>query len=157
VKLALCVSAAALAACSPQAAPGAPAPEATERQVPQSGLEKAELTIRSNGRAHRFAVEVARTAEEQRHGMMFRTAIGPNEGMLFPYAEPQPVAFWMRNTLIPLDIIFIRTDGTIARVATAQPRSDALVPSGEPVVAVLEIAGGRAAELGIREGDRVEW
>jgi uncharacterized membrane protein (UPF0127 family) len=63
----------------------------------------------------------------------------------------------MKNTLIPLDMIFIRADGTIARVATAVPHSLAPVPAGEPVAAVLEIAGGRAAELGIRERDRVEW
>ena len=88
---------------------------------------------------------------------MFVTALEPNEGMIFPYDPPQPVAFWMRNTLIPLDMIFIRQDGSIARISTAVPHSEAMMPSGEPVAAVLEIAGGRAAELGISEGDKVEW
>ena len=149
--------AAALAACSPQSAPSAPAPQATELGVPQSGLETVPLTIRSATGVHRFTVEVARTAEQQAHGMMFRTSLAPDRGMIFPYDRPQNVAFWMKNTLIPLDMIFIRADGTIARISTAVPRSEVAVPSGEPVAAVLEIAGGRAAELGIRPGDKVEW
>jgi uncharacterized membrane protein (UPF0127 family) len=77
--------------------------------------------------------------------------------MIFPYDPPQNVAFWMKNTLIPLDMLFIRADGTIARIATAKPLDETAVPAGEPVAAVLEIRGGRAAELGIREGDKVEW
>lgn len=115
------------------------------------------LTITSTSGVHRFTVEIARTPEQQQHGMMFRTSMAPDRGMLFPYDEPREVGFWMKNTLIPLDIIFIRSDGTIARISTAVPRSEALVPSGEPVIAVLEIPGGRAAELGIREGDTVQW
>ena len=115
------------------------------------------LTITSSTGVHRFTVEVARTAEQQRVGMMFRTSVAPDRGMLFPYGHPQNVAFWMKNTLIALDIIFIRADGTIARISTAVPHSETPVPSGEPIVAVLEIAAGRAAELGMRPGDRVEW
>ena len=149
--------AAALAACSPQSAPSAPAPQATAQGLPQSGLETVPLTISSATGTHRFTVEVARTHDQQQHGMMFRRSIAPDRGMLFPYEQPQNIAFWMKNTLIPLDIIFIRADGTIARISTAVPHSETPVPSGEPVVAVLEIAGGRAAELGIRAGDRVEW
>ena len=149
--------AAALAACTSNAAPGAPAPEATALGVPQTGLAQVPLTITSASGVHRFTVEIARTAEQQTHGMMFRTSIAPNRGMLFPYDTPQNIAFWMKNTLIPLDMIFIREDGTIARISTAVPQSETSMPAGEPVVAVLEIAGGRAAELGIRPGDRVEW
>ena len=81
-----------------------------------------------------------------------------DRGMIFPYDPPREVAFWMKNTLIPLDMIFIRADGTIAGIAAnTVPLSLEPVPSVEPVVAVLEIAGGRAAELGIKPGDRVEW
>ena len=154
--------AAALAACSPQSSPSAPtpsapAPQATALGVPQSGLETVPLTITSAGGVHRFTVEVARTPDQQGHGMMFRTSIGPNEGMIFPYDPPQNAGFWMKNTLIPLDLVFIRADGTIARIATAVPHDETPVPAGEPVAAVLEIAGGRAAELGISEGDRVDW
>ena len=89
--------------------------------------------------------------------MMHRRSIAPDRGMLFPFPEAKVAGFWMMNTVIPLDMIFIRADGTIARVATAQPLSLDTVSSGEPVAAVLEIAGGRSAELGIRAGDRVEF
>jgi len=157
VRIAVFGVAAFLAACSPQSAPGAPAPEATALGVPQSGLEVVPLTIRSATGVHRFSIEVARTPAQQQHGMMFRTELAPDKGMIFPYDPPQNVGFWMKNTLIPLDMVFIRADGTIARIVTAVPRSEVTVPAGEPVAAVLEIAGGRAAELGIREGDRAEW
>lgn len=90
--------------------------------------------------------------------MMFRRSVGAGQGMIFPYDPPQSVAFWMKNTLIPLDMIFVRADGSIARIApNATPESLDPVPSGEPIAAVLEIRGGRAAELGIAAGDRVEW
>ena len=88
---------------------------------------------------------------------MFRRSLAPDRGMIFPYDPPQEVGFWMKNTLIPLDMLFIRADGTIARIAHATPLSLDTVPSGEPVAAVLEIAGGRAAQLAIHAGDRVEW
>ena len=89
---------------------------------------------------------------------MFRTALAPQRGMIFPYDPPQNVSFWMKNTLIPLDMIFIREDHRIARIAgNVTPRSLDTVPAGEPVIAVLEIAGGRSNELGIKVGDTVEW
>jgi hypothetical protein len=115
------------------------------------------LTIRSATGTHRFTVQVAQTPEQQEHGLMFFRSLKPDEGMIFPYDPPQNVSFWMHNTLIPLDIIFIRADGTIARIANAKPLDDTPLPSGEPVAVVLEIRGGRAAKLGIREGDQVDW
>ncbi len=117
------------------------------------------LTIASaNGRTHRFTVEVARTPEEQATGLMNRQALAPDRGMIFPYVPPRDASFWMKNTLIPLDIIFVRSDGTIARIEPQTvPLSLEPVPSLEPVGAVLEIPGGRAAELGIQPGDRVKW
>jgi uncharacterized membrane protein (UPF0127 family) len=115
------------------------------------------LTIRSATGEHRFTVEVAATPEQQERGLMFVRSLAPDRGMIFPYDPPQQVSFWMKNTLIPLDMIFIRADGTIARIATAKPLDETPVPGGEPITAVLEIAAGRAAELGIRAGDKVEW
>lgn len=123
-----------------------------------AGLEQIALTIRSDEGVHGFVVEVARTPEEQAMGLMHRRSLEPNRGMIFPYDPPQPASFWMKNTLIPLDLIFIRSDGTIARIAdNAEPMSLEPIPSLEPVAAVLEIPGGRAAELGIEPGDTVVW
>jgi uncharacterized protein len=115
------------------------------------------LTIRSANAVHRFDVEIAQTSREQQDGLMFRKSLRGDQGMIFPFDPPQHVAFWMKNTLIPLDMVFVRADGTIARIATAKALDETLVPGGEPVAAVLELRGGRAAELGIREGDRVDW
>lgn len=123
----------------------------------QTGLLEVPLTIRSANGEHRFTVEVAATLSEQERGLMFRRSLAPDRGMIFPFSPAQEVAFWMKNTLIPLDIIFIRTDRTIARIATAKPLDETPVPSGEPIATVLEIAGGRAAELGIRESDTASW
>ena len=88
---------------------------------------------------------------------MFRKSIAGDRGMIFPYEPAQEVAFWMKNTLIPLDIIFIRSDGTIARITNAEAMDLTPLPSGEPVAGVLEIRAGRAGELGIKEGDIVSW
>ena len=129
----------------------------TEARAP-SGLQLAPLTIRSSNGTHRFTVEVARTPDEQATGLMNRQSLAPDAGMIFPFDQPQILTFWMKNTLIPLDMIFIRADGTIARIAAnTTPHSLEPVSSGEPVAAVLELRGGRSAELGIRQGDRVEW
>jgi uncharacterized membrane protein (UPF0127 family) len=139
-------------ACSAQ--PQQTAPVRSE----SSGLETVPLTIRSGGREHRFQVEVARTVDEQAKGLMFRQALAPDRGMIFPFSPPRPASFWMKNTLIPLDMVFIRADGTIASIAVnTVPHSLDPVSSGEPVAAVLELPGGRTAELGIKAGDRVSW
>ncbi len=152
--------AALLAACNaaPSQAVGEPAQSADEPAgQPQTGLKQVPLTVTSANGTHRFTVDVASSYEQQERGLMFVKALAPDRGMIFPYDPPQPVAFWMHNTLIPLDIIYIRSDGTIARIANAKPFDDTTLPSGEPIALVLEIAGGRAAELGIKPGDKVEW
>src|SRR3546814_12890287 len=104
------------------------------------------LTIAANGQVHRFAGEVARSEEEQRQGLMFRTELPKNGGMLFPFAKPRIASFWMKNTLIPIDMIFIRSDGSIDRIAeNAIPESLEPVVSGGEVAAVREAAGSTAA------------
>ena len=143
----------ALGACSPQA----PVANAEADSRAQSGLSQVPLTIHSASGDHAFTVEVAETPAQQEQGLMFRHSLAPDRGMIFPYDPPQNVAFWMKNTLIPLDMVFIRADGTIARIATAPPLDETPVPAGEPIAGVLELAGGRAAQLGIRAGDRVSW
>jgi uncharacterized membrane protein (UPF0127 family) len=151
-------AAALLVACRAEPAANVSQPIQTAARVSSAGLDLVPLTIRSDGRTHDFLVEVARTPDQQSQGLMFRERLGPNEGMIFPFAPPRPASFWMRNTLIPLDMIFIRADGTIARIAAnTVPLSEESVAVGEPVAAVLEIRGGRAAELGITEAARVAW
>jgi uncharacterized membrane protein (UPF0127 family) len=92
-----------------------------------SGLPLVPLEIRSGGKVHRFTVEVARTPDEQAYGLMNRTSLGPYEGMVFPFPSPRPASFWMKNTLIPLDMIFVRADGSVARIA-AMTRPHSLDP-----------------------------
>ncbi|WP_300975350.1 DUF192 domain-containing protein [Sphingomonas sp. LHG3406-1] len=143
----------AAAACQPSAN-GEPR---LERSA--AGLEQVPLTIRTAaGKEHKFTVEVARTPEEQAQGLMNRDSLAPDRGMIFPHEPPRPASFWMKNTLIPLDMIFVRTDGTISSIAeNTIPLSLEPTTSVEPVGAVLELAGGRTAELGIKAGDKVEW
>jgi uncharacterized protein len=106
----------------------------------------------------RLNVEIARTPEEQARGLMFRETLPADGGMLFPMSPPRYASFWMKNTIIPLDMIFIRPDGSIARIEPETiPHSLTPITSGEPVAAVLELGGGRAVALGIAEGDRVIW
>lgn len=106
---------------------------------------------------YRFNIEIADTDAERANGLMFRTALAPDAGMLFDFAEERDVAFWMRNTFIPLDMIFIGADGTVRGVhANAAPHDPASIPSGAAVRFVLEIPGGRAAEIGLRVGDRLD-
>ena len=146
-----------LAGCRAEPASNAAEAPAAARTSP-AGLDLVLLTIDSGGRRHAFTVEVARTAEQQEHGLMERRALAPDAGMLFPFDPPRPASFWMRNTLIPLDMVFIRPDGKIARIAVnTKPYSDAPISSYEPVAAVLEVAGGRTVQLGIKANDRVTW
>ena len=108
------------------------------------------------GGRYRFDVELAETPMQQMQGLMFRERLAPDAGMLFLYNQPQPASFWMKNTLIPLDMIFIGADGRIVNVhANAVPHSLDAVNSAGPVKGILEINGGMSARLGIRAGDRV--
>ena len=147
-----------LPACSPQAAERA-APAAQQTSVhPVSGLQVIPLTVTSLGKTHTFRVEVARSDEEQARGLMFRTAMGPDEGMLFPYDPPRVLSFWMRNTVLSLDLVFIGPDRRVINVAAnAVPYSEASILSEAPAIATLELNAGRARELGIVAGARVDW
>ena len=155
---------AALVACSPQTQAGAaseptesaPAPAASVHPV--SGLAVIPLTVTSGDERIAFSVEVADTPEAQARGLMFRTELGDNEGMIFPYDGTRAQSFWMKNTPLPLDIIYIGPDRRISNIAAeTEPYSLEPVYSVGPVLGVLELRGGRAAELGIEPGDLVEW
>lgn len=140
-------------------AAGIAAPAGLQRDVPTI-----DLTIESKTGTHHFRVEVARSYPEQQRGLMFRTNIPPDGGMLFtPYpaegsGKGKEARFWMSNTPTALDLIFIRADGSIDKiVADAVPYSEDRIYSEGPVTAVLEINAGRSAALGIAVGDKVSW
>jgi uncharacterized membrane protein (UPF0127 family) len=114
------------------------------------------VIIESANGNHAFTVELALTDEDRAKGLMYRTELAPDRGMLFVFEDSAPRAFWMRNTLIPLDMIFIRADGRVLNIVKrARPKNDTPRQSVGNAVAVLEIAGGRADELGIKAGDHI--
>jgi uncharacterized membrane protein (UPF0127 family) len=149
-----------LAACSTQAGSETPQAETVTQEAvhPVSGLEIIIVKVMTAGATHGFAVELADSPAEQARGLMFRTELGDDEGMLFPSVRPQMRSFWMKNTPLPLDIIFIGPDRRILNIAAnTVPYSLESVVSAGPAIAVLELRGGRAEELGIEPGDMVEW
>jgi uncharacterized membrane protein (UPF0127 family) len=114
------------------------------------------LEIVTKGGTHSFTVELAANDEDRARGLMFRKELPEGRGMLFDFKQEQDTAFWMKNTYIPLDMIFIRADGTIRRIAAnTEPLLERTVPSGGPVRYVLEVIGGTAKKLGIEPGDTV--
>lgn len=153
--------AAMLAACSPgeggAARAQAPAAQAAaSARHPVSGLEVIDLVVERGTKKLPFKVELAASPEAQNRGLMFRTELADNDGMLFPSAVPEPRSFWMKNTPLSLDIIFVGPDGRIINIAAnTVPYSLDSVTSIGPASAVLELRAGRAKELGIVAGDRV--
>ena len=123
-----------------------------------SASMKSELSIiTSNGSKHNFLVEVARTEEEKKIGLMFRKTLAKNAGMLFLYKREALRLMWMKNTFIPLDILFIDKNGVIKRVVKRSiPHSLATISSRQSVLAVLELRGGITSSLEIKKGDRIE-
>lgn len=123
----------------------------------QAQFRKDKLTIKTSSGDHVIAIEVAETSEQKSLGLMFRTSVPANTGMLFPYGDPQELTMWMRNTYASLDMVFIRRDGTVHRIEYAtEPLSERVISSKGAVTAVLELAAGEANRLGIKAGDRVE-
>jgi uncharacterized protein len=119
-----------------------------------AGLENLEIVTASG--VIPFSVEVMRTSEELQRGLMFRKDLPEGRGMLFDFEPEQNVSMWMKNTLIPLDMIFIKSDGRILRIAeNTEVQSEKIIPSGGPVRGVLEVIAGTAKRLGIKPGDRV--
>jgi uncharacterized membrane protein (UPF0127 family) len=148
-----------LAACSPGAGEASPAVDQAAAQVhPVSGLMIIPLTVTHGASRHSFRVELAASSAEQAKGLMFRTAMGADEGMIFPMNPPRMASFWMKNTVISLDLIFVGTDGRITNIAAnAIPYDETPLYSAGLVKGVLELNAGRAAQLGIVAGDVVEW
>jgi len=138
------------------AAPLALAACAVQAQEAEIQFKRSSLVVVTARREIKFEVELATNDTERARGLMYRKQLGPYEGMLFDFYQEMPVSFWMKNTLIPLDMVFIAADGTVKHVhANAVPLTTDPVPSRFPVRAVLEINGGSAALLGIKPGDKV--
>ncbi len=125
-------------------------------QNPNVRFEKSDLTIESGGKRHRFTVEFADNDERRTLGLMHRRQMAADAGMLFDFKRDAPVAMWMRNTLIPLDMLFVDREGIVRHIhERAVPMSEAIISSEENVRAVLELNGGSAARLGLKKGDRL--
>ena len=140
--LAVLFLAAGLSAAAAQGAPAAPATD--------------DLSIDTTSGAHHFTVEEMRTRDQLERGLMFRRQMPADRGMLFDFGTPQPVSMWMKNTYLPLDMVFIAADGRVVSVKqNAEPMSEAIIPSGGDVLGVLEINAGAAAKIGVKPGDRV--
>lgn len=149
----------AVPACSAETTEQLPetAATATAQTHPVSGLEIVPVTLTTATGTHVIQAEVADTPQTQARGLMFRTELGSDEGMIFPYAAPRELGFWMRNTVIPLDLIFIDDARTVINIEQGEPYSEESIRSDRPGIAVLELAEGRASELGLEPGDSVEW
>jgi hypothetical protein len=114
------------------------------------------LVLKTDSGDHSFNIEVATTNQERALGLMFRRSLPENGGMLFLYDQPQAAAMWMKNTLIPLDMVFISPEGKVHRIeSNAEPFSTAVIPSEGDIVGVLELKGGEAGRIGLKRGDKV--
>ncbi|RED50983.1 DUF192 domain-containing protein [Aestuariispira insulae] len=120
-------------------------------------FETNHLTIITQEGKQEFLVEVARTEKQRARGLMFRKGLEERAGMLFDYGYPQRASMWMKNTLIPLDMLFVRSNGIIEKIVErTTPHSLSTISSKGEVRAVLELKGGMAEKLGIAVGDRVQ-
>lgn len=135
-----------------------PAAEAIGRRPPPllAGLPKSEVQVVTASGAHRFQVWIAADQPSRERGLMFVREMPADWGMLFLFERPQYAAFWMKNTYLSLDLVFIRDDGRVSNIARgATPGSLQPIASSAPVVAVLELLAGTAARIGLLAGDRV--
>jgi len=124
---------------------------------PAAAMKRDTLKLHTKGGVKTINVEITETQEEKAKGLMFRTHLEDTDSMLFFYERPMEITMWMRNTLIPLDMVFIRPDGVVHRIeAWTKPFSEEIISSHAPVSACLELAGGAAERLGLKPGDRVE-
>ena len=121
-----------------------------------AAFERSSLTVETQSGAHSFTIEIAQTAAEQAQGLMFRRTLADDHGMLFIYPDARPVSFWMQNTFVSLDIIFIDSGGRVLRIEEGtEPLSTRSIRSGGPVIGVLEVVAGTAARIGLAPGDRI--
>lgn len=126
--------------------------------TPAEALDKQPLTFITSAGQHKITVEVADDDNERNTGLMFRKSIGDDEGMIFLYPGEEDISMWMKNTYISLDMIFVRSNGTISRIETGtEPFSESVISSGGKVLAVIEMKAGSARRLGLKAGDKVSY
>jgi uncharacterized protein len=127
-------------------------------RVPTHGGELDSLEIATSTGRHAFQIEIADNDATRERGLMDRRYMAADHGMLFEFERDEPVSFWMKNTYIPLDMIFISPAGVVTHIAAnAEPLSERVIPSGGPCIAVLELNGGAAASMGLKVGDKVRY
>lgn len=123
---------------------------------PNIGLKREPVRFITAKASHEYSVERAATPDQQACGLMYREAMPRDVGMIFPFKPARTTAFWMRNTPLPLDLIFIGPDDRVVSIGSGKPYSDALIPSGGVTAAVIELNAGEAKRIGLKPGDRVE-
>jgi uncharacterized membrane protein (UPF0127 family) len=151
VRTGLAVLLAGLAACHDPFAEAALAAPAAQQ------LDVVTVKVTAKGRTHSYRAEVARTPEQQAQGLMYRTKMARDAGMIFLFPQPRMASFWMANTYLPLDIIFISPDGKVINVGEGVPLTTSTVESTAPAGSVLELNRGEAARIGLKAGDRISW
>ena len=122
---------------------------------PNVGLKQAPVTFVTSAGKHHYMVDLAETSEQQSCGLMFREKMPRDQGMIFPFSPPRPTAFWMMNTPLPLDLVFVGPDARVVSIGAGKPYSRALIESGGITAAVIELNAGEAARIGLKPGDRV--
>ncbi|RVV98841.1 DUF192 domain-containing protein [Mesobaculum littorinae] len=148
--------AALVAACGPALGQSRAATVADAKEASGAVCATDRVDLRGDWGQAQFRIEIADDAAERAQGLMHRETLGRSRGMLFVYDDPRPVSFWMRNTLIPLDMVFVGPDGVVTRVhENAQPLDETPIDGGPGVLAVLEINGGLAGRMGIAEGSQL--
>jgi uncharacterized membrane protein (UPF0127 family) len=126
------------------------------RPAMADSMRRETVVLATSAGSREISAEIAETEQQKQLGLMFRTSLGDMDGMLFVNARPEDVSMWMRNTYIPLDMIFIEPAGRVHRIeANATPFSERIIPSDGAVIGVLELKGGTAAKLGLKAGDRI--
>ena len=123
---------------------------------PNAGLHRTPAVMVTASGRHKYVLEVAASADEQECGLMFRKSMKRSTGMIFPFMPPKPATFWMENTVLPLDLIFVGTDDRVLTVATGKPFSRDIIDSRGVTAAVIELNAGEAKRIGLKAGDKVE-
>ena len=130
-------------------------PVAAQEQAMELPVHPEPLVAETDEGERSFTIEIADDPGERSRGLMFRQEMDEHHGMLFVFEESQPVGFWMRNTPLPLDLVFIGQDGKVRAIERGEPFSEAPIAPGEPVQFVLELNAGTATEAGIENGDLI--